>query len=269
MIGLMRTNTKVLYASLARRIPCDLILDIGSRDGQQSLLFRRILPEATVVAFEANPQNISNMREREDILAEANIRLIDKAVSDVSGTVPFHIVDIHSSEAAARGGMSSLIEREDVPIFETVQVDAIRLDDFLSQPPYAACRDIALWIDVEGAEYRVLESAAGQMDRIRIVHVETAIKPLHKGQRSLKDLTALMDSYSFAPIGHNIPLRIGWGDMVFMHNDLRVRMATPLRKARRKAYASHLTGVNAIAAYLKKRHPRLYTTLRGVFVNRL
>src|SRR6185436_13600572 len=51
----MFTNTKSLFISILKAQGADCVCDIGSRDGDQSLLFRHLLPNAAAIAFEANP----------------------------------------------------------------------------------------------------------------------------------------------------------------------------------------------------------------------
>ena len=49
------TYSKRMFHFLINKIDPDLVLDIGSRDGKDSLIFRKILPKAKINAFEANP----------------------------------------------------------------------------------------------------------------------------------------------------------------------------------------------------------------------
>jgi predicted O-methyltransferase YrrM len=53
--------TKYLFVTLLRSLACDLILDVGSRDGQESLIFAHQCPDVRIVAFEANPENAARM----------------------------------------------------------------------------------------------------------------------------------------------------------------------------------------------------------------
>ena len=64
------------------------ILDIGSRDGYQSVEFRTWFPDAKIVAFEANPNQISLC---ENVLKNQNVTLVPKAAGDFNGKTKFYI----------------------------------------------------------------------------------------------------------------------------------------------------------------------------------
>lgn len=51
----MITNTKILFCAVLKAMDVDCVCDIGSRDGDQAILFRQLRPNAAVLAFEANP----------------------------------------------------------------------------------------------------------------------------------------------------------------------------------------------------------------------
>src|ERR1044071_8724620 len=114
----MITNTKTLFASLLKQFEADCICDVGSRDGDQSLLFRHLRPSAAVFAFEANPINYK-MMEANRTLAEQRVQILPYAVSSRKGTVSFHITDVDYSDPDANKGTSSLLVKDDLKIKKT------------------------------------------------------------------------------------------------------------------------------------------------------
>ena len=68
----MPENTKLLFGSILRMASADCVCDIGSRDGDQALFFKHLLPSARVFAFEANPINFKKMQDK-SALREAGI----------------------------------------------------------------------------------------------------------------------------------------------------------------------------------------------------
>ena len=83
---------------------------------------------------------------------------------------------------------------------EPVRVRAVRLDTFLTDVLAGSARTIALWIDVEGAAYEVLEGIDGIRDRVCLVHVEVETRAFWQGQRLWPDIDALMGQLGFTPI---------------------------------------------------------------------
>ena len=55
------TDTKSLFVSPIRKWHCDLVPDIGLRDGKQSLFFKEVVPWARMAAIEAHPGNYQKM----------------------------------------------------------------------------------------------------------------------------------------------------------------------------------------------------------------
>src|SRR6185503_2090152 len=214
----MLTNTKTLFVGLLRSFSVDCVCDVGSRDGDQSILFRDVLPEATVLAFEANDLNYRRM-EADARLKAKRIHIFPKAVSDTNGVARFHITDVDYSNPAENRGTSSLLTSDTVKIRETVEVETCRIDDFL-KTRFPTVSRVALWIDVEGAEYSVLKGMEGIRDKVVALHVETAERPFRPGQKTYAEVTALLREFGFVPAGSNIRRAIGWGDVVFIREAL-------------------------------------------------
>jgi len=257
------TDTKSLFVTLIKKWNCDLVMDIGSRDGKQSILFKDALPGTKVVAFEANPKNYERMT-REPGLRDG-IVVVPLAVSDKNGTATFHIAaaEYDKPETAENNlGVSSLLVHPEIKTAASVEVETVRLDTFLRKPEYDGCQRVALRIDVESAEYWVLEGMREVVDRINIIHVETAITEVRIGQRTYDELSRLLKSLNFTEIGSNIEEQGCWGDVVYVQD----RLLPEVRGAKLKAKINSVMKVNHLAAFLKEHCPALYRTLRKWFV---
>lgn len=261
----MITHTKGLFSSLLKAASADCVCDIGSRDGDQALLFRQLLPQAAVLAFEANPFNFQRMAARPELKAQ-RIEILPLAVADRAGRLKFHVTDVDYSNPNENLGTSSLLVHEGLKIKETVEVEACRIDDFLLQHQPAA-RRIGLWIDVEGAEYAVLEGMARIRDRVVALHVETARTPLRLGQKTYEQVRALLDSLGFEPCGTNMDARSTWGDVVFVSRQALAALGRGrLRRLQARALATQWLRADALAVFLKARAPRLYAALRRAYI---
>ena len=51
----INSNVEYLFYKYLKLTNIDVVVDIGSMDGKNSLYFRNILPHASLYAFEANP----------------------------------------------------------------------------------------------------------------------------------------------------------------------------------------------------------------------
>jgi FkbM family methyltransferase len=260
----MVVNTKALFISLLKTLRADLICDVGSRDGIQALLFRDLLPEAAVVAFEANPINYEMMRAN-TTLAGRGIEMYPWAICEKTGMAQFHITDVDYSNPTENRGTSSLLVHEGLKVLRSVDVETRRLDDFVRER-FPNARRIGLWMDVEGVEYAALEGIGQIRDRVIVVHVETVRTPLRRGHKTFAELLPLMTSQGFVLCGSNMGPETILGDVVFVRKDIAETLGFRLFLCRMKGWISHAAKIDSIAVATKDRFPRLYRTLRRAYV---
>jgi len=192
-------NSEFLFQSLAKRLGAEVICDVGAFDCFHSKRFRA--SGAKVIAFEANPVNFDVLARDAGVTA-AGIELFNFAAWNRDEEITFNVIDATARGTEWRKLISSIHERAPDTSYasEPVRVRAVRLDTFLTDLLAGPARPIALWIDVEGAAYEVLEGIAGIRDRVCLVHVEVETRAFWQGQRLWPDVEALMRQLGFSPI---------------------------------------------------------------------
>ena len=260
----MRQNTKLLFGSILRLAEADCVCDIGSRDGDQALFFKQLLPQANVCVFEANPFNFKTMKEKQSLL-DAKIDLQEVAVSNENGSATFHVIDVDYSNPNENTGISSLLSRDDLKEKMAVTVPAVRIDDFIIKN-YPTTQRVGLWIDVEGAEYLVLNGLDRIKDRIIAIHVESWLTAKWKGQRLYPEVEQLLREQGFVPYGNNLTPDMIFGDFVFIHQQWQQSLGSSLRKAQWKGRLGGWLKADALAYHLKNRLPWLYRLLRQFYI---
>lgn len=210
-----RVHTSTLfYRLLAALQDIDLFLDVGSLDGRESFTLETLFPHIPVCAFEPNPHNIELIRAQ---IAQRHSRVTLEpfAVGNENGTTTFHVRTPLFSTGA--DGTSSILKRPEEPRYaiRTIEVPLRRLD---SIDAIIAASKIALWIDVEGAGYFVLEGLGAIAHKVQIVHIEVETKPLFEGEKLAPEIMQLMERYGFELIGSNLDrdLKRLQGDLVFL-----------------------------------------------------
>jgi FkbM family methyltransferase len=178
-----------LFTHLVGRLRPSLVLDVGSRDGGDALAFRAASPASRILCFEANPRLFEKMRGDAD-LSRAGIEVFPWAISDSAGEATFRIFN-------PERGMGSLLPRLDAPPSESFAVQMRRLDEL---PEARGAGTIALWIDVEGCSYQVVEGAKGLLERVLVIHAEVETRAFWAEQRLAGDLTRLLAGHGFAPV---------------------------------------------------------------------
>jgi FkbM family methyltransferase len=186
-------KTKYAYHALLWLLAPDVVLDIGSMDGSDSKRFRSILPHSDVVAFEANPNNYRAMCSDAEI-GRRRIKVLNNVVSDTEGECSFFVQLPLPGEKGFNKGSSSLTRRaQEGATEEEVRVKAVRGDRFLLRE-FPSASSVALWIDVEGHAYSVMESMDSVKDRVTLVHVETETREIWPGQKIESDVLRLAKS---------------------------------------------------------------------------
>jgi FkbM family methyltransferase len=124
--------------------PGDVVVDCGAHHGLATLLFaRKVGPDGTVIAIEANPRNATVLRRNLKLNDIENVQVIDAAAADKVGKLK--IATHSNSSIIARSSKS----RQNVTTVSAVTLDSVILDIV---PKF-------LKIDVEGAELLVLRGA--------------------------------------------------------------------------------------------------------------
>jgi FkbM family methyltransferase len=234
----MILDTRRLFLRLLRVLGANTICDVGSLNGADALAFRRSAPQATVLAFEANPLNAEQM-QRSSLLRQERVEVVPMAVSDSNGRADFFVVDAPKGELARRG-MSSLYQRAD-PLQRgaPVAVACVRLDDFLA-PRLAAGDRLALWVDVEGKAFEALSGAAGILAQVGLVHVEVESENcIGATQKLHTDVDQLLRERGFTEVGVDRPKSEFQFNALYVRADLPEHTLARVRRAARGAFLTH------------------------------
>lgn len=132
-----------------------VIIDCGANIGLCVIYFKQLYPDSTVIAFEADPSTFQALRENVSNFELTNVKLIPKAVWSCEARLPFYL----------KGGISSRIALE-ADTENITQVDATSLRPYLNSPV-----DF-LKMNIEGAEYEVLESCKDLLGNVQNIFVD-------------------------------------------------------------------------------------------------
>ncbi len=142
------------------------VFNIGAHQGVVALMLgREVGPSGLVVAVEPNPHNASSARKNRELNAMDQIRVVEAAVSDRTGSVIFNQgLDGQLDDGTGAGGRRKVV--------------SMTLDNLAEQYGLPGL----VTIDVEGAECMVLEGGqrvlASGADFAVEVHVNTGLEKL-------------------------------------------------------------------------------------------
>lgn len=153
------------------------IWDIGAHIGYHSLMFAKLVGEkGKVLAFEPNPYNIErfemHMKENPEIASK--ITLLPIALSDTDGQTEFRFssnVDNGESSGSYLSNVTTVYNPEIYEDFENMSVEIQKVDTLVNKHPEFVPSIIK--VDVEGAEYEVLQGAESTIRQYRpVLYVE-------------------------------------------------------------------------------------------------
>jgi FkbM family methyltransferase len=193
-----------------------VILEVGSRDLDQSIEFTQAFPNARVIAFEPNPEIIDLCRHKQ--LNYPNIELYEYAISDQEGIIDFYVTD-----RWLNAGASSMLTPSEnfLPGLNWKKISGIqsrRLDSVLTEIGVDSV-DI-VWMDVQGVELRALKSMGKFLENVKMIHTEAAPKAYYQGHILKNELEDFLteNNFNFEFIPHQDHL-FDEGDLICIKNN--------------------------------------------------
>lgn len=149
---------RIYHFAAQRRDP--LVLDCGGNIGMSVLYFKEAYPAARVIAFEPDPLVFPYLEDNVHRNQLGNVQLIQAALASRDGNVSFY----------SDGKVGSFLARcsdQDLPEgWQRFDVPCVRLRDYLVEPV-----DF-LKMDIEGAEWEVLEDSEDRLRQVSEIVIE-------------------------------------------------------------------------------------------------
>jgi FkbM family methyltransferase len=166
----------------------DVVYDIGANVGTYTCFLSERLQPNQVVALEPHPSNLASLRSNLE-LNNTDAIVIERALSDTNGTAELKV----ASQDKGEGKHSLAIDSDK----ETITVELAAGDQLIESGEIPA--PTVLKIDVEGAEYQVLQGLEQtlQSDPCRLIYVEVHPEPLSDYDSSMKEIEILLESVKY------------------------------------------------------------------------
>ena len=199
----IETELKSLFKTKSNLI----VFDIGACEGEESIKYSRLFPNASIYSFEPLPENISLIRNNFRNYQVKNAHYYNKAVSSKNGVTDFFVSSGHPEHAAKSdwdyGNKSSSLLQPDKHLevasfikFETrIKVETITLKSFCTENNIRSID--FLHMDVQGAELMVLEGAQDLISAIKVIWLEVSKIEFYKQQPLVHDIQKFMKANRF------------------------------------------------------------------------
>lgn len=154
------------------------ILDCGANIGLSVIYFKTLFPDAEIVAFEPDKKVFDVLQYNIKSFALANVTLIEKACWYEEGELSFF------NEGADGGRAARGLDEKNI-----TKVETVRLRDFLVR------KVDFLKIDIEGAEWKVLEDCGTQLHYVENIFVE--YHSFLKAEQHLPEILSVLKDAGF------------------------------------------------------------------------
>lgn len=147
--------------------PTDVVLDIGANYGNFTLYAALKAKNGKVYSFEPLEENFNLLKKNVTVNSLPNVKLMMKAVFNKKGVKDLFLAK--SDQASHSFFIGNVLSRKNS--VNKVRVDTIALKNFISEEKLD--RINFLKMDCEGAEYEILSSLKGALNKIDKISMET------------------------------------------------------------------------------------------------
>jgi FkbM family methyltransferase len=191
------------------------IIQVGAHTGQEvSEFIAHGIRQIHLI--EANSDLIPGL-ERIISSNRANITLSNIAISDKNGFEDFHVASFSQSSSLLSLAGHRIIYPE-IQEVTCVKIRTQTLDDNLNSCGLSAELFNTLFIDVQGAELKVLKGAKETLKEIDLILCEINFSELYAGCPQVEDIDIFLFDSGFIRVSTKTPFHETWGDAIYVRS---------------------------------------------------
>lgn len=171
------------------------ILDIGASNGGYAKKIRAVFPLANIYSFEAINDSYKALLDcfKED----SKFKAYNICLSNYNGFCDFFVNEYKGSSSLLN---MSRLHKEAYPFtekYKPIQIECKRLDTFIEEHKLNFDDNILLKLDVQGAEWIILEGAENILKRVKVVFMEVSFNTLYENSVLFTETVLKMNRLGF------------------------------------------------------------------------
>jgi len=186
------------------------VLDIGACEGEDSIRYCRMFPNARIFACEALPTNVALLTANLVRFEADRVTVVPQAISDRIGTATFHVSsgrpDNVKDGGWDYGNKSSSLLRPDktevvhqwLKFDEAIEVPTLTISDLMAE--HGLDQVDFVHMDIQGAELMALRGAGDRITDIKSIWLEVEAVPLYEDQPLRDDIESFMSASGFRKV---------------------------------------------------------------------
>lgn len=145
----------------------NIIIDVGTRDGDDAEFLRERLNATEVYAIDANPLAIEKVKAN-----YPNFNILETAVSDYDGTTKFVQIVSDNKDHAGSSSIENYSFFKEAK-YNTIEVPVARMDTLIEANGLADKTIDIIKVDIEGYTHEFLEGLGSYIKNVKLFHLET------------------------------------------------------------------------------------------------
>ncbi len=203
---------------LIKKLDIKTAFDGGANQGQWAFRLRKNNPEINIISFEPVKQAFNKLVENSK--NDPNWVAHNVALGKEAGTAKINLAnnDFMSSSILAPSNHLSSFPNVEFSYYEEINV--VRLDS-LSEKFDFNCS--LLKLDVQGFEFEALNGASDLLDKIALIELETAFRPMYTGEKNHSQILRWLEDRNFEVYSVSQPSvdkdgRVGYMDCLLVNS---------------------------------------------------
>ncbi|MEM1156899.1 MAG: FkbM family methyltransferase [Verrucomicrobiota bacterium] len=205
-----------------------VFFEAGACEGEHTLRYAKVFPNAKIYAFEPLPANILRLKSHLADFDVQNVEIIENAVSNQEGVQTFYVSTekeghFPESEDWNYGNKSSSLLPPDkhlevfdgIQFKEQIEVTSTTLDAFFKAKEIPVVDFFHL--DVQGAELMVLNGGEEHLGWFKAIWLEVADVEYYQDQAVSAEIDQYLSDRGFVKVVESIEQSLGLGDCLYLN----------------------------------------------------
>ena len=186
---------------------------IGAYHGYELSRLAKFPALEKVYAFEPSPKNHKKLKEKLDKFFPGKHLFSDLAISDTTGTQNFYENNLPGTGSILKVGKLSE-SSYGMRTIKSFECNTTSIDDFFAT---SMPSKLALWIDVQGAEMKVLMGATKTLKLVDYIFIEVSlVEETYKGGCTFDEITEHLSTCNFICSQLGTDILNGTGNALFV-----------------------------------------------------
>lgn len=174
----------------------DIVIDIGTRDGDDAFAIKNELQSTHVYAIDARSEAANQTK-----IKYPEFNVFNTAISDFVGVTKFCSILSEDKDYAGSSSISNYKFNRKEYEHEVIQVPVTTMDDFIEDNNLAFKFLDFVKVDIEGYTWQFLQGFQNHMNNVKLFHLETEKQPTHIDHRNSSFIKNFMYEKNFILVG--------------------------------------------------------------------